>query len=91
MMILPALALSLASPGSIVMSTGDCVVVAPLDGTDWIVEGSEGECGRRTLPASTFKIPHAVEQRVKEGLLALLMQGPAADEAITIGRKAAGR
>ena len=60
MMILPALALSLASLGSLVLSTGDCVVVAPLDGTDWIVEGSKGECGRRTLPASTFKIPHAL-------------------------------
>lgn len=32
-----------------------------------------------------------VEQRVKEGFLALLMQGGGADEAITIGRKAAGR
>jgi 2-keto-3-deoxy-L-rhamnonate aldolase RhmA len=32
-----------------------------------------------------------VAQRVKEGFLALLMQGPTADEAITIGRAAAGR
>jgi len=32
-----------------------------------------------------------VEQRVKEGFLALLMQGPQADEAIKIGRAAAGR
>src|SRR6187455_1837970 len=32
-----------------------------------------------------------VEQRVKEGFLALLMNGPQADEAITIGRAAAGR
>ena len=32
-----------------------------------------------------------VAQRVKEGFLALLMQGPAADEAIRIGRAAAGR
>jgi 2-keto-3-deoxy-L-rhamnonate aldolase RhmA len=32
-----------------------------------------------------------VAQRVKEGFLALLMQGPAADEAITAGRAAAGR
>jgi 2-keto-3-deoxy-L-rhamnonate aldolase RhmA len=32
-----------------------------------------------------------VEKRVKEGFLALLMQGPTADEAITIGRAAAGR
>lgn len=32
-----------------------------------------------------------VEKRVKEGFLALLMQGPTADEAIRIGRTAAGR
>jgi len=32
-----------------------------------------------------------VAQRVKEGFLALLMQGPAADEAIRAGRAAAGR
>jgi 2-keto-3-deoxy-L-rhamnonate aldolase RhmA len=32
-----------------------------------------------------------VAQRVKEGFLALLMQGPTADEAISIGRSAAGR
>ena len=32
-----------------------------------------------------------VEKRVKEGFLALLMNGPSADEAIKIGRAAAGR
>jgi 2-keto-3-deoxy-L-rhamnonate aldolase RhmA len=32
-----------------------------------------------------------VEKRVKEGFLALLMQGATADEAITLGRAAAGR
>src|SRR3954462_14642010 len=32
-----------------------------------------------------------VAQGVKQGFLALLMQGSAADEAITIGRAAAGR
>jgi 2-keto-3-deoxy-L-rhamnonate aldolase RhmA len=32
-----------------------------------------------------------VAQRVREGFLALLMQGPSADEAITLGRAAAGR
>ena len=32
-----------------------------------------------------------VEQRVNEGFTALLMQGTTADEAITLGRKAAGR
>jgi len=32
-----------------------------------------------------------VEQRIKEGFNALLMNGPQADEAIRIGRAAAGR
>jgi hypothetical protein len=32
-----------------------------------------------------------VAQRVKEGFLALLMQGPTADEAIRAGRAVAGR
>jgi 2-keto-3-deoxy-L-rhamnonate aldolase RhmA len=35
--------------------------------------------------------PADVEKRVKEGFLALLMQGPTADQAITLGRAAAGR
>jgi 2-keto-3-deoxy-L-rhamnonate aldolase RhmA len=35
--------------------------------------------------------PQDVQQRVKEGFLALLMQGPTADEAIKLGRAAAGR
>jgi hypothetical protein len=35
--------------------------------------------------------PKDVDQRVKEGFLALLMQGPAADDAIKMGRAAAGR
>ncbi len=35
--------------------------------------------------------PKDVEQRVKEGFLALLAQGPSADETIKIGRAAAGR
>jgi len=39
------------------------------------------------LPANT----QDVAQRVREGFLALLMQGPAADAAITLGRAVAGR
>lgn len=35
--------------------------------------------------------PQDVEKRVKEGFLALLMQGPSADEAIRLGRAAVGR
>jgi hypothetical protein len=32
-----------------------------------------------------------IEERVQQGFLALLMQGPDADETILIGRAAAGR
>ena len=35
--------------------------------------------------------PHDVEKRVKEGFLAVLTQGQAADETIRLGRAAAGR
>jgi beta-lactamase class D len=37
---------------------GECVVVGPLDGEP--VEVGGHECERRSLPASTFKIPHAL-------------------------------
>jgi len=37
---------------------GECVVVARLDG-DLLAVGGD-ECTRRTLPASTFKVPHAL-------------------------------
>ena len=49
------------------------------------------EARRAKLADMLTANPQDVEQRVKEGFLALLMPGPAADEAITIGRKAAGR
>jgi beta-lactamase class D len=50
-----------ASPmsGPPVLGEGECVVVAPLDGGPEVVAGGD-ECDRRTLPASTFKIPHAL-------------------------------
>jgi beta-lactamase class D len=38
---------------------GECFVLAPLDGGRETVVGG-AECDRRTLPASTFKIPHAL-------------------------------
>jgi len=38
---------------------GTCVIVAPLGGGAERTIGGE-ECDRRTLPASTFKIPHAL-------------------------------
>jgi 2-keto-3-deoxy-L-rhamnonate aldolase RhmA len=49
------------------------------------------EAKRAKLPDMLTANPQDVEQRVKEGFLALLMQGPTADEAIRIGRAAAGR
>ena len=49
------------------------------------------EAKRAELADMLTANPQDVVQRVKEGFLALLMQGPTADEAITIGRTAAGR
>ena len=49
------------------------------------------EAKRAKLPDMLTANPQDVAQRVKEGFLALLTQGPAADEAITIGRAAARR
>jgi beta-lactamase class D len=40
-------------------AVGECVVIAPLDGGAETAFSGE-ECDRRTLPASTFKIPHAL-------------------------------
>lgn len=45
------------SPPSV--AEGECVIVAPLDGAPEMIAGG-AECNRRTLPASTFKIPHAL-------------------------------
>ena len=55
---IPALALSLASLSTPAVGAGECVVVAALHGAA-IIAGGE-ECSRRTLPASTFKVPHAL-------------------------------
>ena len=49
------------------------------------------EAKRAKLPDMLTANAQDVAQRVKEGFLALLMQGAAADEAITLGRAAAGR
>lgn len=48
--------LARATPPTV--GAGECVVVARLDGDVLAVGGDE--CDRRTLPASTFKIPHAL-------------------------------
>src|SRR5262245_2858192 len=51
-----ALALSLLTPATV--GPGECVVFAPLGGQAQVIGGDE--CSRRTLPASTFKVPHAL-------------------------------
>jgi Beta-lactamase class D len=51
-----ALAVSTLSPATV--GAGECVVFAPLGGQETVVGGDE--CSRRTLPASTFKVPHAL-------------------------------
>jgi beta-lactamase class D len=48
-----------APPARPPSAAGECVIVAPLDGAPETVVGGD-ECDRRTLPASTFKIPHAL-------------------------------
>ena len=49
------------------------------------------EAKRAKLADMLTANPQDVAQRVKEGFLALLMQGAPADEAITLGRAAGGR
>jgi beta-lactamase class D len=56
--VVPALALSLAALSAPAVGAGECVVIAPLHGAAIVTGGDE--CGRRTLPASTFKVPHAL-------------------------------
>ncbi len=63
-------------------------------------DGAAAEAGTQKVLAETKRagLPNMltanakdVEERIKEGFLGLLMQGQGADEAIAIGRKAAGR
>jgi 2-keto-3-deoxy-L-rhamnonate aldolase RhmA len=56
-------------------------------GTQKVLEAAKRAKLADMLTANT----RDVAQRVREGFLALLMQGPTADEAITLGRAAAGR
>lgn len=58
MLLAPALALLLAAAAPPALAPGECVVVAPLNGPETVF--GDAECSRRTLPASTFKIPHAL-------------------------------
>ena len=60
MLLTPILALSLAgTTPTPAVAAGECVVVAALDRSPERVFGGD-ECDRRTLPASTFKVPHAL-------------------------------
>jgi beta-lactamase class D len=58
MSLLAVLALSLSTASVPPLAPGECVVLAPLNGAEVVFGGDE--CARRTLPASTFKIPHAL-------------------------------
>jgi beta-lactamase class D len=57
-MLLQALALSLSTLVPPAVGAGECVVIAPLAGPETVFGGDD--CSHRTLPASTFKIPHAL-------------------------------
>jgi beta-lactamase class D/2-keto-3-deoxy-L-rhamnonate aldolase RhmA len=57
-MLASILALSLVSMAAPAVSAGECVVIAPLDGAATVIGGVE--CSHRTLPASTFKVPHSL-------------------------------
>src|SRR3954471_1342089 len=57
-MLIPVLALALSTLAAPALGPGECVVLAPLNGPETVFGGNE--CARRTLPASTFKVPHAL-------------------------------
>ena len=57
-MLIPVLALALSTLAAPALGPGECVVFAPLSGPESVF--GEDECARRTLPASTFKVPHAL-------------------------------
>jgi beta-lactamase class D len=60
MLLIPILLASVAAaPPAPALAPGECVVVAALDGSLDRTFGGD-ECERRTLPASTFKVPHAL-------------------------------
>ena len=59
MVLASILTLSLAAAPPLTIAPGECVVVAALDGGFAEVFGGD-ECDKRTLPASTFKVPHAL-------------------------------
>src|SRR3954470_20823852 len=86
-MLTVALALVLntgALPTPAPLAAGECVIVEPLDGAPEVVAGGD-ECDRRTLPASTFKIPHALialDTRVVTGSTRMKWDGTNQDFAV---------
>ena len=64
-MLLHALALSLITLVPPAVGAGECVVIAPLAGPETAFGGDD--CSHRTLPASTFKIPHALDRAADTG------------------------
>ena len=82
-------------PGYSVLACGIGSLRAALDGDREAAEAGNqrvlAEAKRARLADMITASAADVEQRVREGFLALLMQGPSADEVITLGRAAAGR
>lgn len=82
-------------PGYSMLACGIGSLVAALGGDR---EGAEEgalhvlhEARRAGLPDMITANPATIGERVEQGFLALLLSGPTADEAIRIGRQAAGR
>jgi len=82
-------------PGYSVLACGIGSLRAALDGDREAAEAGNqrvlAEAKRAGLADMITANAGDVEQRVGEGFLALLMQGPSADEVIALGRAAAGR
>lgn len=81
--------------GYSILACGIGSLTAALDGNREAAEAGVQRILAETKRAKLVNMLTAtaadIEKRVKEGFLALLAQGPSADEAIKIGRRAAGR
>jgi beta-lactamase class D len=76
LLVLLAVRCASASP-AVEVGPGECFMLMSVNGDEFIAEGDE-ECDRRTAPASTFKIPHAliaVQTRVVDPNVALKWDG----------------
>ena len=83
---LPGLSILACGIGSLAQALGGDRAGAEAGTQQVLVETKRAKLANM-LPANS----QDVEKRVKEGFLGLLMSGPAADDAIRIGRTAAGR